>query len=754
MRAWIRKLGAIWISVVVLIVLCIALASGTLIESTQGAEVAKIVYDAGWFRALLAIFAINNACALIDRFPWGKPRIGFAITHSAMIVILVGSWITLQFKVEGQLPLYEGESSAAFLEGESGSQKEHPLGFTVQLDDFELGRYPGTMRPSQFRSNVTVTPSGGAPFKAVIQMNQPLYFGGWSLFQSSYDMASGREMTVLSVSHDPGQDVVFVGYGLLVLGMCWVAGTRIQVRRKIAAVQKQMAAAAVTAVALLLMLCTLYAMPAEATYMPPADVADRLHRLPVQHDGRSMPLETMANEMVKKVSGPCLVYEKDPVRHLLGWVYDPHGWADLETVYVGGSELALALGLPSTVQCASFNAIADNPRLQTVMQQAEAAPDKGKPKLLRDADELGKRLEMLNGFYDHSAFRVLPVADPMGKWLPPSSFKGPEVLLDLVANPPKGFAHYPTIANIDLELLYNGARPTRLAWLILVPASVLGALGLRRPRKLYDVAGALGLVAGFAMMSWGIWLRWQVAGRVPASNMYESMLFLAWGVGAFAMVASLFWRQRMVVFNAAAMSALTMLLIDLLPMDGFVHPVAPVLSGTVWLAIHVPIIMVSYSVLTLGVLVAHMQIGVTIFAKDGEELARKLYDLLYWYILIGSILLIAGILTGSIWAASSWGRYWGWDPKEVWSLIAFLAYMAILHGKFDRLIGAFGVAAFSIGAFWTILMTYLGVNYVLAAGMHSYGFGGSDVVTWMMVSGAVEVAFLAAGFAKRKRLQI
>ena len=71
MRAWIRKLGAIWISVVVLIVLCIALASGTLIESTQGAEAAKIVYDAGWFRALLAIFAINIACALIDRFPWG-----------------------------------------------------------------------------------------------------------------------------------------------------------------------------------------------------------------------------------------------------------------------------------------------------------------------------------------------------------------------------------------------------------------------------------------------------------------------------------------------------------------------------------------------------------------------------------------------------------------------------------------------------------------------------------------------------------
>ncbi len=751
MRAWIRKLGAIWISVVILIVLCIALAAGTLIESTSGAEAAKVVYDAGWFRALLAIFTVNNACALIDRYPWGKLRVGFAITHLSMVVILVGAWVTLQFKVEGHLPLYEGEVSSVFLSGEGAAEQQLPLGFSVALDDFELGRYPGTMRPSQFRSNVTVTPSGGAPFKAVIQMNQPLYYGGWSFFQSSYDMQSGREMTVLSVSKDPGQNIVFVGYGLLVLGMCWVAGTRIYTRRKIAAAQKAMAAAAV---ALLSLVGTMAASPAEATYMPAQDVADRLHRLPVQHDGRSMPLETMANEALNKITGPCLVYEKDPVRHVLGWLYDHQGWADLENVYVGGSDVARALGLAGTVQCASFNGLVNNPRLSVVLQEAEAAPDKGKPKMLRDAEELSKRLEMLSGFYDKSALRVMPIQDPMGKWQGPNSWKGPEVLLDLIANPPKGFAHYPTAEAIDRELLYNRARPARLAWLILVPAALLGALGLRRPRKAFDIVSALGLVAGFAAMSWGIWLRWQIAGRVPASNMYESMLFLAWGVGLFAMVASIFWRQRMVVFNAAAMSALTMLLIDLLPMDGFIHPVAPVLSGTVWLAIHVPIIMVSYSVLTLGVLVAHMQIGVTIFAKDGTELARKLYDLLYWYILIGSILLIAGILTGSIWAASSWGRYWGWDPKEVWSLIAFLAYMAILHGKFDRLIGAFGVAAFSIGAFWTILMTYLGVNYVLAAGMHSYGFGGSDVVTWMLISGAVELAFLAAGFARRKRLAI
>jgi len=291
-----------------------------------------------------------------------------------------------------------------------------------------------------------------------------------------------------------------------------------------------------------------------------------------------------------------------------------------------------------------------------------------------------------------------------------------------------------------------------MAWVVLCAALVLSLLGWNGRNRLIDTLALVGLVAGFAVMTWGIVMRWEVAGRFPASNMFESLLFLAWGVGLFAVVAFAFMRNRLVVLNANAMAALTMALADLLPIDGFIHPVPPVLSGTIWLAIHVPIIMVSYSVFALGVVIAHMQIGFTIFAPHRSDLQDKMYDLLYWYMMVGRILLIAGILTGSVWAASSWGRYWGWDPKEVWSLVAFLAYMAILHGKVEKLIGRFGVAAVSILAFQTILMTYLGVNFVLAAGLHSYGFGDSPVVLWMLVVAALEVAFLAWGwFAHTRR---
>jgi cytochrome c biogenesis factor len=147
-----------------------------------------------------------------------------------------------------------------------------------------------------------------------------------------------------------------------------------------------------------------------------------------------------------------------------------------------------------------------------------------------------------------------------------------------------------------------------------------------------------------------------------------------------------------------------------------------------------------------------MQIGFTIFSPKKGELIARMNDLLYWYMHIGSILLITGILTGSVWASSSWGRYWGWDPKEVWSLVAFLAYAAILHGRWDKLLQPFGVAAVSIIAFQTILMTYLGVNFVLSTGLHSYGMGDSPVVKWMGIVALAEGAFLVWGWmAQRQR---
>ncbi len=460
-----------------------------------------------------------------------------------------------------------------------------------------------------------------------------------------------------------------------------------------------------------------------------------------------MPLDTLAREAVWNVTGDYAWKGEDPVATATGWLFDPQAAANAPIVKVGSAALAEAIGLPAGATHASFLQIVRIPKALQLMESARQAEGEGRPRtgVTQDAEKLEARLMRLQTFLNREALRPLPPpGNPTAKWNVPDPL-APEALFLLMAGP--RLPGWPSAEQIDLEIRYNQLNPVRLSWIILLVALVVSIVAWVRRSKLLDGAAFGILLGGFAMMTYGILLRWGAGDRIPAANMYESMLFLAWGVGLFAVIAYAVMRNRVVVLNAAVMSALTMALTDLLPIDRFIHPIAPVLAGTPWLAIHVPIIMVGYAVLALGLVVAHMQIGFTIFAPARVEVIDRLYDLLYWYMFVGSILLLAGILTGSMWAASSWGRYWGWDPKEVWSLVAFLCYMAILHAKVDKMIGQFLVAAISVAAFQTILMTYLGVNFVLTTGMHSYGMGDSPVVMWMVIVLVAELAFLAWGYS-------
>jgi cytochrome c-type biogenesis protein CcsB len=749
MKALILRFASLRVTVTLLVLVLVALATGTIVESRHGAEAAAhVVYGAPWFRVLLAAFALNLACSLVSLWPWGRRRVGYVITHGSMLVILAGALTTELGKTDGQLALWEGEEATAVLGRPSSPQAEPPvvatLPFAVRLDAFEIDYYEGTRRPAQFRSRVTVKdPASGREMPAVIEMNHELAYGGYRFFQSSYRETPGREQTILSVSKDPGEPIVFFGYYGLVIGMIVVLSTRITERRR----AMRPAAAAVAVLALLA------AAPARAQMppMPAAGDVEALRRLPVQHDGRVMPLDTLAREAVWNVTGRRTVWGVDPAAIVLGWTFDPQAWEIQPIVPVGDRALQEAIGLAPGTSWSSFRDLAANERLGALANEAQAAEQQERPltKLQKSAQKLEGRLVWMVQFFRHEAILAVPAGKPGDSWTAPKPLRSAADLRTVLDSGVSAGRISPE--RLDREILYNRARPTRLAWWVLTLSLLLSAAALYLDRRALDLAAGALLLAGFTVMTWGIWLRWQVAGRIPASNMYESLLFLGWGVGVFALVATAFLRNRIVILNAAAGSALTMALTDLLPIDRFVHPMPPVLSGTYWLAIHVPIIMVGYAVLALGVVVAHMQIAVQAFARSRRSLALRMADLQYWYIHVGSILLVTGIFTGSMWASSSWGRYWGWDPKEVWSLVAFLAYVAILHARAERLIGDFGVAAWSIAAFQTILMTYLGVNFVLASGLHSYGFGDSSVVRSMVAVAVAEAAFIGVAWARQRR---
>ncbi len=238
MKALLLRFASLRVTVALLVLLLVSLAAGTIVESARGAEAAtRAVYAAPWFRALLAVFASNLGCSLVSLWPWGRRRIGYAITHGSMLVILAGALATELGKTEGQLAIWEGNEAKAVAGGPATPTGEAPvvatLPFSVRLDAFEIDYYEGTRRPAQFRSRVTVKdPASGRETPAVIEMNRELAYGGYRFFQSSYREAPGRDQTILSVSSDPGEPIVFAGYYGLVIGMIVVLGTRITERRR------------------------------------------------------------------------------------------------------------------------------------------------------------------------------------------------------------------------------------------------------------------------------------------------------------------------------------------------------------------------------------------------------------------------------------------------------------------------------------------------------------------------------------------
>jgi len=544
--------------------------------------------------------------------------------------------------------------------------------------------------------------------------------------------------------------------------------------------------------------------------------------IPTQHDGRYPPLDTVARDIVREVTGSIFPEGRDPVVLLLAWTFDSQAWMREPLIGIRNAELRQELQLPADKTVFSYWELAGHERLHELIDGLAHIGGDRKPNPLESkVSDISTQLMTLQRAFAGDVIHLLPVADDRsGTWTSVSAIvRAPETVPEAVrtaweelrmaftssdspmftaaseklksalAAMPAAYRPDPKI--IAKELRYNTLRPYRTAWMAMVAATVLAALALAVRRKWFDVIAVLALVGSFGLLTYGLSLRWSIAGRIPASNMFESLLFLSWGMGAFAILSMLIFRQRLVPLTAAFMGTVSLVLADCLPMDQFIRPIAPVLMDTIWMSIHVPIIMVSYSVLALGVLIAHVQLATMAAAPRHQRLSHSVDMLHYWYIHVGSILLLAGIVTGSMWAASSWGRYWGWDPKEVWSLVAFLAYLAILHVRIDHervpawayvvgaagtlalfaivttrltpltagkivglagaLIGTaifvvvrgrFGTAFKSVVAFWLIIMTYVGVNYVLGIGLHSYGFGTGAVVRYMFLVGGTDLAFV------------
>jgi cytochrome c-type biogenesis protein CcsB len=238
------------------------------------------------------------------------------------------------------------------------------------------------------------------------------------------------------------------------------------------------------------------------------------------------------------------------------------------------------------------------------------------------------------------------------------------------------------------------------------------------------------LLIAFALHVYGFALRVYLTGRAPVSNMYETVVWVAFGSVVFGMIFETIFRKKFILIAAGIVAVLCLIIADMAPaiLDHSLQPLEPVLRSNYWLTIHVLTITLSYSAFFLAFVLGN--IGLIYFIRGEQRNLTAILEMnraIYRALQVGVVLLAAGIILGGIWADYSWGRFWGWDPKETWALIALLGYLAILHGRLGGWLRQFGLMAGAIIGFNLVIMAWYGVNYVLGAGLHSYGFGAGGV---------------------------
>lgn len=544
-------------------------------------------------------------------------------------------------------------------------------------------------------------------------------------------------------------------------------------------------------------------------------VSEPLRYLPVQDDGRIKPLDTLTRETLQLVYGSESFTgpkgERRPaIEVVMTWMLVPQYWDQQELIEINHKGLKDSLKVDSARKRFRPTELFGNSRLGLVLQ--ELAAFRETMRKLTPYFQAVQRLESQLGVYQimkqGAGLRVVPPKDaPLGehgeaqRWLAMNELSGDlqKKFSDLI----RAFIHtlpadpnassrlaseakaagadgsklpslaraveefkvaaraenpalYPSETDMRLEVHYGSLHPFGLTWVLyLLSALVLGVAWQTGRRAVYSLGWAVA-VAAFLLHTYGFVLRIYLTGRPPVSNMYESVIWVSWGVLVFAMIFEALYRRRFILLAGAVVGVLCLIVADLAPtiLDPSLRPLEPVLRSNMWLTVHVLTITLSYSAFFLAWGLGLIGLFFILLGDErNAERPRVITQSIYRALQVGVVLLATGTILGGVWADYSWGRFWGWDPKETWALIALLGYLAILHGRLVGLLQNFGMMVGAVIAFDLVIMAWYGVNYVLGAGLHSYGFGAGGVqyVSAFVILNLVYVGYVAFIRLAKKR---
>lgn len=681
--------------------------------------------------------------------------------------------------------------------------------FSLALEDFILERYPGSESPSSFESVVLLEDQErGLTASHRIYMNHILSYRGYRFYQSSYD--TDEKGTVLSVNRDRlGSNVTYAGYATLFLGILL---SLINPSSRFRKLSRQLAetgnpgktSAIILAVILGLSLPGIPAMAQDLQVKQQNEIpvvhAKAFGELLVQdYQGRVKPMNTLASEVLRKVSRRTRLDGQNPEQVLLGMMADPIRWQTIPMVKVSNPEIGKILNIKG--RYASFLQFFDTGENGSYLiggdvDNAHRKKSSERSKFDTEMLRVDERMNICYMVYSGNLLRILPdKEDPNHTWHSPNTipsvYTGEDSLFAVnitqlylegvregmetgnwqkadeylgylkVFQDRMGAGIMPSPGRQKAEIIYNRISLfDRLArfyiaigfsLLIIQLISVLSvSLNLRILKKILVIH----LLAGFALHTVGLSLRWLISGHAPWSNGYESLLYISW---ATMLAGALFSRRNATPLAATAVLAWMMLhTAHLSWMDPQLTNLVPVLKSY-WLTIHVAVIASSYGFLGLACILGF--INLVLMGLQSRKNREKVEHAIVSLSSIGEMTIIAGLglltigtFLGGVWANESWGRYWAWDPKESWALITILVYAFITHMRFMP--GLKGLYSFNLAAvlgYASVIMTYFGVNYYLS-GMHSYAKGDPvPVPVFVYYTLTIIVLVASAAYARRRK---
>src|SRR6476620_406018 len=514
----------------------------------------------------------------------------------------------------------------------------------------------------------------------------------------------------------------------------------------------------------------------------------------IRDGGRRKPVDTFAKEALIRISGRSTYTDKSgrrwqPNDLVLSALMETHDWKNEPIVLVSSGQLIDQLGLDKAQRRSSFAQLAGAAELQRIATEAQALKSAEKPlnRVQQEALSVGDRLTLLTRLMDGSALLVVPAStNDTAPWVDPSGWSRyySETQFAPVQPQLQAFATaylngagfnfsratnqlrenlrglspsiYPQERQLRLEYFYNHFESFyRAIGCYGVALVILLAAHFRKRGRALQMLGVAVAVLGLAFQAAGIIMRCMIAGRPPVTNMYESIIWVSFAVSLFGMIFFTRYRAPVYLLAALPVTLIALLLVHEMPiaMASSIDPLVPVLRDNFWLTIHVLTITLSYAAFALAMGFGHILLWRYARNPTAARADAPMHFWLYRVLQLGVLLLAAGAILGGVWANDSWGRFWGWDPKETWALIALLCYILALHGRLAGWWTQFGLVVASVVCFLAVLMAWYGVNFVLGKGLHSYGFGigGETYVGTFVVADLLFVAFAIWRYRSSKR---